>query len=351
MVRATEINRVNTPAASPNPPATRGRVLPESGAYYVHVMSRVVDRRFILGAEEKAKFRDLMRRQAEFSGLEIVTYVIMDNHFHILLGVPAPEALDDSEIARRLELANGKLSAADYLQMIGTFLARGQIQVADEHRQKILARMYDLSAYMQQLKRLFTRWYNRRSGRKGTLWEERYKSVVVQGAGHPLLTMAAYIDLNPVRAGMVDDPKDYLYCGYGEALGGNKSARTGLAVICDRLGRSTEWRMVQRTYRMMLFGKGEQTSPQSSKQGFDRKKVQEVWEAEGELVPQDLLRCRVRYFTDSVALGSREFLEQLFESRRAYFSSKRKSGARAMRGPDLFQSLHSLRDLRTDVVS
>ena len=141
-----------------NPPATRGRILPESGTYCVHVMSRVVDRRFILGAEEKAKFRDLMRRQAEFSGLEIVTYVIMANHFHILLRVPEPEMLDDVEIARRIEVANGKLAAVEYRQMIETFLERGQTLAAAAHREKMLARMYDLSAYMQQLKRLFTRW-------------------------------------------------------------------------------------------------------------------------------------------------------------------------------------------------
>ena len=79
--------------------------------------------------------------------------------------------------------------------------------------------------------------------------------------------------------------------------------------------------------------------------------MQDVWEAEGELLPQDLLRCRVRYFTDSVAIGSRDFVEQLFETHRAYFSEKRKTGARTLRGPDVFQSLHTLRDLRTHVVS
>jgi REP element-mobilizing transposase RayT len=313
-------------------------------------MSRVVNRSFIFGSVEKAKFRDLMRRQAEYSGLEIVTYVIMDNHFHILLKVPESEDLDHQEIAQRIERVSGVLAAADYRQMIQTFLERDQTHAAEFHRQKQLARMYDLAAFMQQLKRLFTRWYNKRNNRTGTLWEARYKSVVVEGKGHPLLTMAAYIDLNPVRAGLVSDPKEYLYGGYGEAVGGNKTARAGLTVICELLGRSTDWRMVQRTYRMMLFGKGKQPDATSRKKGFNRERVRTVWEEEGDLTAQELLRCRVRYFSDTVAIGGRAFVEELFTDQRPYFSRKRKTGARVLHGPGL-QTLYGLRNLQTNVVS
>ena len=66
--------------------------------------------------------------------------------------------------------------------------------------------MWDVSGYLQRLKQRFTQWFNRRKGRRGVLWEERFKSVLVEGSGDPLSTMAAYIDLNPVRAGLVDDP-------------------------------------------------------------------------------------------------------------------------------------------------
>ncbi len=71
---------------------------------------------------------------------------------------------------------------------------------------------------MKLLKQRFSQWHNARNARKGTLWEERFRSVLVDGAGEALLTMAAYIDLNPVRAGIVQDPKDYRWSGYGEAL-------------------------------------------------------------------------------------------------------------------------------------
>jgi hypothetical protein len=67
-----------------------------------------------------------------------------------------------------------------------------------------------------------------REDRCGPLWEQRFKSVLVEGSQDALLTMAAYIDLNPVRARLVADPQDYRYSGYVEAMGGAKEAREGL---------------------------------------------------------------------------------------------------------------------------
>ncbi len=69
-------------------------------------------------------------------------------------------------------------------------------------------RMHSLSEFMKTLLQRFTRWFNRVHERSGTLWEQRYKSVIVE-SGIAARTMAAYIDLNPVRAGMVMDPADY----------------------------------------------------------------------------------------------------------------------------------------------
>ena len=88
--------------------------------------------------------------------------------------------------------------------------------------------MGNLSEYMKELKQRFSRWYNRVHDRYGTLWAERFKSVVVEDKSAAVQVVAAYIDLNPVRAGMTDDPKEYRWCGYAGALGGDKLARAGL---------------------------------------------------------------------------------------------------------------------------
>ena len=66
-----------------------------------HVISRVVDRRFVLGDEEREHFKMLMRMMENFSGCRVLSYCIMSNHFHLLLEVPPRETemvegLDDT---------------------------------------------------------------------------------------------------------------------------------------------------------------------------------------------------------------------------------------------------------------
>ena len=63
----------------------------------------------------------------------------------------------------------------------------------------------------------------------------------------------------------------------------------------------------------------------------------------------ELLRCRVRYFTDGAVLGSSEFVQDQFEAFRKYLSEHRKSGPRRMRGGN-WGGLTVLRDLQTDVI-
>ena len=116
---------------------------------------------------------------------------------------------------------------------------------------------------MKALKQRFSVWYNREHQRVGTLWEERYKSVLVEGAGEVLATMAAYIDLNPVRAGIVCDPKEYRWCGYAEALAGKKPAREGLGIVASALENRPLVRIeaILARYRLLIYGLGEAQGP------------------------------------------------------------------------------------------
>lgn len=75
-----------------------------------------------------------------------------------------------------------------------------------------------MSLWMQAVGRRYVRYFNDRHGRSGTLWEGRYKSTLIQTDSY-LLTCMAYMDLNPVRAGMVMDARDYLWSSYGHYAG------------------------------------------------------------------------------------------------------------------------------------
>ena len=103
---------------------------------------------------------------------------------------------------------------------IGESDGAAEARVAAIHA-RFTYRMHNLSEFMKGLLIRFTRWFNRTHSRTGTLWEERFKSVIVE-SGVAARTMAAYIDLNPVRAGMVKDPADFRWSSYGEAVGGGK---------------------------------------------------------------------------------------------------------------------------------
>jgi putative transposase len=72
---------------------------------------------------------------------------------------------------------------------------------------------FGVSRMMQSVGRRYVRYFNFQYRRSGTLWEGRYKSCLVQGEDY-LLEVYRYIELNPVRAGMVDDPADYLWSSY-----------------------------------------------------------------------------------------------------------------------------------------
>jgi len=220
---------------------------------------------------------------------------------------------------------------------------------------RFLERMYDLSAFMKELKGSFTQWYNKKQRRKGTLWEERFKSVLVEGEGEVMAVMAAYIDLNPVRAGIVKDPKDYRWrwSGYGEAVGGGKevrvAAREGIRGAVDP-GCVVEvpWRKVQAAYRKILYGGAQEVRGDEGKmrrKGVKAEVRADVERQGGELSLGQLLRCRVRYFTEGFAIGGKRFLEEVFLQRREHFGEKRKTGARKMRGGK-WGEMMAMRDLR-----
>jgi REP element-mobilizing transposase RayT len=327
------------------------RILGARETNYYHVMSRVVNGDFIFDAEEKEFFLRTMRRLESFMGLQVLTYCIMSNHWHILIEVPSAADLDDEELHCRIRAFYPKHRASEILgeYMRATTYAEqtGETAWLDEWREKYISRMGDLSAFVKELKERFSKWYNRKNHRRGTLWEERFKSVLVEDSEHAIATMAAYIELNPVRAGLVEDPRDYRFCGYAEAVAGGAAARSGIEHILFLPGRRSSWGKIAAQYRIHLFSTGEKSCGRG---GFNREQIAQVIESGGELSAYELVRCRVRYFTDGVALGSQIFIEEVFEHNRNLFSERRKNGARRIRISHE-TGLFSLRDLRLRAIT
>ncbi len=310
---------------------------------HYHCISRVVDRNFVFGTHERDVFRKILRQVEGFSGVRVLTWTILSNHFHVLVEVPPVPAVapSDEEILERCRCLYPKRSMPE-IEWEFENARRNGSDAHERLRARYLKRMWDLSEFMKTLKQKFTLWFNRTHDRVGTLWESRFKSVIVEGSWQSLLKVAAYVDLNAVRAGIVDDPEDYRWCGYAEAVAGDRRARRGLAAALEISKAKATWRDVGPRYRMILFGIGEESSVRA---GLTREAIAKVWKAGGKLSLAQLLRCRVRYLSAGVAIGSAGFVDRLLREAREFFGEDRKTGARPLRGGE-WEGLHSARALR-----
>ena len=320
-----------------------------------HCISRTVNGERLFEDRDKEILRKMIHQIADFSGVEVLTYCIMSNHFHVLVRVRVGLAVSDVELMRRFRVLYPKPT---YYQTISANIMEAQLQVggdeADAIRRKLLVRMNDVSEYMKAVKQRFSVWYNRSHQRFGTLWAERFKSLLVEGAGNALQTVAAYIDLNPVRAGIVEDPKDYRFCGYAEAVAGVLVAGAGLrSVWAEYIGASETTRALAissalKAHRMLIFGKG--ASPWTHRgHVIDRQVALKVLETQqGQLTKAVLLRCRVRYFTDGAILGSAEFVRGFTQAWQLTHCRKYPPKVHAVRGAG-WGDLSIIRGLRRRV--
>ncbi|MFT5853887.1 MAG: putative transposase, partial [Verrucomicrobiales bacterium] len=237
---------------------------PKANCY--HVVSRVVNRGLVFGDVEKERFLKIVRKQLGFSGLELLSWCVMGNHFHLLLRVPDKETAlagwTEEDFISRLGVLSEEKYTHELLGNVKMWQGNGCERLVTELAGRVRNRLFDLSSFMKEVKQKFSAWFNLTHGRTGTLWEDRFRSVLVEGTGgysadglSGLLAVAAYIDLNSVRAGIVDDPKDYRWCSYAAAVAGDKAARSGIGV-CFGVAKKVSWRSVGAGYRKLLFGAG-----------------------------------------------------------------------------------------------
>jgi hypothetical protein len=298
--------------------------------------------------------------------VKVLSWVIMSNHFHLLVEVPPVdrENMPPGEVFRRLSFIWG----SEYLNA-----ARAEYdlcETAEERRaflNDITYRMGDLRHFMKAVKQRFTLRYNKEHERTGTLWESRYHSVIVEGdvpveedegvdsnSNYEAMSdaariVAAYIDLNPVRAGLVDDPADYRWSSYGAAVAGDPLAQAGLARIWSR---SVEEALAE--HRVLVFEEGsEERVPQegekSKRVGIPKEKVWEVIRQKGKLPLHQILRVRVRTMSEGGIIGSRDFVRQVYEESKETLGENRRRVSTPMRYGE-WGGLHAYRNLRKNLM-
>ncbi len=291
----------------------RKRVKVEGGGYY-HLVSRCALKEFLLEEEEKQVFVGMLRRVAAFSGVEVLTHCVMSNHFHILVRVSAPQPLAEGELLKRVAILYGDARAKDMRVRWEGYRKEKRDDLVDADQARLRKRMNDITPFMQSLKQRFTAWYAaHHKDHEGTLWQNRFSSTLVEGGGS-LAAVAAYIDLNPVRAGIVSDPKDYAFSGYGAASKGDAEARKGISGVYGNVTDSFD--KVLKAYRGLLYAEGAAD--------LDPAAVRKVLaDREKPSLPQ-LLRCKIRAMSHGLAMGSKAFTAGIFHAHRYAFSENRR---------------------------
>lgn len=289
------------------------------GESYYHITTRVVDKKHRFTPEENERNVELLRKVEEFSCVQVLSYCFMSNHIHILLRVPVmKKPLTEDELLDRIQALYGVEERKELKKRWDWARAHHAQALVDAEQKAFLKRMFKMSEFMKTLKQRLTMSYNARHDRDGTLWESRYHSILLEGLPKVLSAVAAYIDLNPVRAHMVSDPAEYAYSSYGEACRGNEKARAGLCRIYQEGDTLPDWSNdVAPVYRTRLTLK---ILPDEKYAGMKLQDVQHALEECGPYRMKEILGHKNRFFTTGFALGCNDFIREVHK-----FLSRKKS--------------------------
>ncbi|WP_051260997.1 transposase [Desulfovibrio inopinatus] len=266
------------------------RLLLEDRPAVYHVMSRTALDGYPFDALDKDRLLAIIRAFAAVYFCEILGFALMGNHFHLLVRMTPAHLVSDENISQHFRDRYG-----DEMH-----LSPGKIE-------SLRGKWTSLSEFMREVKQTFSRHYNTRHNRRGTLWGERFKSVLVED-GRTLINCLTYIDLNPVRAGLAKRPEDYRWCSLGYHLQTNNnnnllSLDFGLVDwdISEPAERLT-------LYRQFLYETG--AIPSSKGMSIRADRVERAQQAGYEYSRADRFMLRTRWFTDSGIIGSKAFVEK-----------------------------------------
>ncbi|MCA9016140.1 MAG: transposase [Gammaproteobacteria bacterium] len=194
---------------------------------YYHCIARCVRRAYLCGDDpvtgenfdhRKVWMVERMKQLASVFAIDICAYAVMSNHYHLVLHVNGRQADDwnQDEVIRRWTRLFSRNAAA-----LETVARNRSSKAAREHRRQLIEqwreRLKDISWYMRCLNETIARRANREDDCTGRFWEGRFRSQALLDE-KALLTCMAYVDLNPARAGISDNPEDSDFTSIQERL-------------------------------------------------------------------------------------------------------------------------------------
>ena len=188
------------------------------GEGYYYLRTETLGGMIRFSAEEREFLMRLAVRASEFTGVDVLECAVLPTGIQLVVVADPKERADTGAaelVARYRALYGGAVGCLGYdADQLEQVLAKGGAD-AREARRVLLARMHDISQLMKTIKQRFTSWYNRRHNRRGTLWTDRFQSVLLEPQPNTVGWYRASVQSAPVRAGEVFDPYDYRWSTAG----------------------------------------------------------------------------------------------------------------------------------------
>ena len=188
----------------------------ESTSHY-HICVRTVRQSFLCGEDRhsgknfdhrKQWIEDELLRLSEIFAIDLTAYAILSNHYHVILRVDQARTAtwDVTEIIKRWHrLFKGSSQSKAYLK--GENPEGAERLLLDSQLSTWEKRLSDISWFMRVINEKIARMANAEDGCKGRFWEGRFKSQALLDE-KALLSCMAYVDLNPIRAGISSTPEE-----------------------------------------------------------------------------------------------------------------------------------------------
>ena len=302
---------------------------------YYHLLNRVAGdaEYFPFGDVEKEQFIRLVSDVSRFYTIELLSVVTMSNHYHIVCAAPA-ELPSKAEVMGHWRAYYGDGSDVSGPAGAGGGRARAEPNWDDPAAVEALSRrMRDISQFIKDVQQRFTCWFNRTrpKRRRGTLWADRFKNVILEGET-ALWECLKYVEMNPVRAHLCEDPGGYRFSTWGRLTGSgvhpfeSNLLRHLRLYLGEVAGNMTDGEVIADL-------RADMARVAASERGATSEEISEAEKAarrgDGFVLS---VRRRVRYWSDGAVIGSKLFVRTmgsaLFDSRRA----ARKRFARAGTG-------------------
>jgi len=289
-----------------------------------HVISRTALQGLPIQDKDNDYLLSLINRLSKLYFVDVLGFALMGNHFHLVVRMYPESDITDQEIKRRLE------------KYYGDNLKVGEVRIADYRK-----RLTDLGAYVKDIKQGFTRYFNKKHDRRGFFWDGRFKSMIVQD-GKSLVNLLAYVDLNPVRAGIVKKPEDYRWCSLGyHVQTGNRYSLLSVDFGMQEWDEFDPMEIV-RKYRQFVYETG---AVDAGKGMVMAPKVVDKARQKGYRISRaDRFRYRCRYFTDAGVIGGKAFVQDTFDRFKHLLDSKDERRFTRLCGVDGVYSMKKLGD-------